>query len=241
MPRPSARARAYGTIEPSTRQASARTAVGRWSPSAVNHSRSPPKIAASPNRSSVESRNAPQSLLRPERRAMTPSSESVRAKTRDDEGPGEQVPGRVERQGRHDDGERAGDRHRVRGHPAGEEQVGERGHDLRHGAAQSVQHRSIIPRPSSADGHAAASRARVSPSSSGRALVRPTIGRKFASPPHRGHHVLVQVRRDARAGDRALVHAEVEPVRRRDAARSTRMAVWVRVATSTVSSGVRSV
>ena len=50
----------------------------------------------------------------------------------------------------------------------------------------------------------------------------PTIGMKFVSPPQRGHDVLVQVRRDPGAGDRALVHADVEaraaPIAARSAA-----------------------
>ena len=63
------------------------------------------------------------------------------------------------------------------------------------------------------EGQASASSARVSASSCGRARVRPMTGMKFVSPPHRGHDVLVQVGGDAGAGDRALVHPDVEPVR----------------------------
>ena len=60
---------------------------------------------------------------------------------------------------------------------------------------------------------ASASSPRVSVSSCGSVLVRPMIGMKFWSPRPARHDVLVQVRRDAGAGDRALVHADVEAVR----------------------------
>ncbi len=72
-------------------------------------------------------------------------------------------------------------------------------------------------------GQASASIFRVSPSSCGSTFVWPTTGMKLVSPPQRGHDVLVQVRGDARARHRALVHPDVEAVRpgRRRAAPSS--------------------
>src|SRR5699024_8692942 len=80
IPRPSARARAYETRLPRTRQASASHAMTRSSPPWKNQIARPAKIAASPIRSRVESRKAPQLLERSCMRAMTPSTVSEKTK-----------------------------------------------------------------------------------------------------------------------------------------------------------------
>src|SRR5665811_1407027 len=81
IPSDSARARAYGTSAPRARHAIARPAP-RWSAvRSTKYNVSPPNTPASATRSRVESRNAPHELARPDRRAITPSSESEKTKT----------------------------------------------------------------------------------------------------------------------------------------------------------------
>ncbi len=74
-PSPSARALAYDTTTPETRQYSATPARGSW-PSRYSPIISPAKIAASATRSMVESRKAPNLEILPVTRATAPSSMS---------------------------------------------------------------------------------------------------------------------------------------------------------------------
>ena len=79
MPSPSARAFAYDTIMPMTRQNSA-TQASASCPVRTSQMVRPAKTAASLIRSRVESRNAPHAPLVPLTRASSPSSMSVRTK-----------------------------------------------------------------------------------------------------------------------------------------------------------------
>ena len=102
------------------------------------------------------------------------------------------------------------------------------------------------PTTRAADGYrvgyqASASSCRVSWSSSGSVLVCPMIGMKFWSPGPARHHVLVQVRGDPGAGDRALVHPDVEAVHPGDLAQGLPSRAWSATAISAASSTVVSV
>ena len=80
MPRPSARARAYDTTAPVDRQYRQSATSSRSRPSPAYQSAIPPKTAASPTRSRVESSHAPQRLERSVIRAMVPSIRSENTK-----------------------------------------------------------------------------------------------------------------------------------------------------------------
>jgi hypothetical protein len=79
-PRLCARALAYETSEPATRQNRLRPASSLSWPPSTNHAARPPKTLASATRSMVESRNAPNLPVVPLILASVPSSMSVRTK-----------------------------------------------------------------------------------------------------------------------------------------------------------------
>ena len=76
-PRPSARAFAYDTSKPATRQNSATPASSLLCPPSTNQAASPANTDASATRSRVESRNAPKMPVVPLTRARAPSSMSA--------------------------------------------------------------------------------------------------------------------------------------------------------------------
>ena len=95
-PRPSARALTYDTLIPPARQ-NRLTTASRWS-LRMNQIVMPPKMAASPSRSMVESRNAPYLPELPLIRASCPSSMSMKVKNVAVAAPGNSQPiGNIDR------------------------------------------------------------------------------------------------------------------------------------------------
>src|SRR5918998_3324731 len=197
---------------PSTRHSSASRTMSRLSPAPENHQTSAPKIAASAARSPVESRTAPNTEPPPRARARAPSSMSSSTKTVTVNAPQNNCPVAISPTA-----------------PA-----------IAPSVPTSVTASGVTPARASrattgAQNRPTAARA-LTPSTSGprhRPAVRPVVGqqrprlaqhlRQHAGQPDdrhevgvpapARHRVLVQVVGDPRAGDRALVHADVEPVR----------------------------